>query len=301
MSSEIREKISKLADVHLPKNLITAPTNLPIVELFQFSKDIGRVSGFYKPGIAIIGSGEKIVHFNTKTYRYNANHILMTVAPIPVECEAITSQNNPTKGIYINLTPKLIYSLAEILDLNSYKHGVADPFAISSIALTEQIKSVLLRLLDCLASKKDSLILGESIIRELLYRILADEAARPLIEFMLRDKGRTSIMKVLNYINTNYHLSFQNKDLASQACMSSSVFYKCFKEVTLMSPSKYIRNLRLNKARMLLLNTATPIGLVANQVGYTSISHFNNDYKNLFGHSPGVSRQYFSDSEIIEN
>ena len=129
-------------------------------------------------------------------------------------------------------------------------------------------------------------MLGDSIIRELLYRILSRDASHPLIEFMLRSSKHTHIMKAVDYINTHYQSQLSNSWLANYCSMSVSAFYKSFKEVMSISPNKYIKSVRLNKARLLILTSSVSMKNVADQTGYASLSNFYHDYKNFFGYSP---------------
>ena len=59
-----------------------------------------------------------------------------------------------------------------------------------------------------------------------------------------------------------------------------------FKAVTAMSPLQYQKRLRLLEARRLLLSEDLDAASAALRVGYTNASHFNREYKNLFGVPP---------------
>ena len=59
-----------------------------------------------------------------------------------------------------------------------------------------------------------------------------------------------------------------------------------FKAVTTMSPSQFQKQLRLQEARRLLLGKDLDAASAAYRVGYQDASHFNREYKSLFGVSP---------------
>ena len=59
-----------------------------------------------------------------------------------------------------------------------------------------------------------------------------------------------------------------------------------FKAVTALSPLQYQKRLRLLEARRLLLSEDLDAASAALRVGYRDASHFNREYKNLFGVPP---------------
>ncbi len=68
--------------------------------------------------------------------------------------------------------------------------------------------------------------------------------------------------------------------------MSVSGFHHHFKAVTAMSPLQFQKQLRLQEARRLLLVEHLDAASAAYQVGYEDASHFNREYKRLFGLPP---------------
>jgi AraC-like DNA-binding protein len=75
--------------------------------------------------------------------------------------------------------------------------------------------------------------------------------------------------------------------LALETGMSISAFHASFKAVTNMAPLQYIKNVRLHKARMLMIEEGISAYNAAYNVGYESPSQFNREYKRLFGLTPG--------------
>ncbi len=68
--------------------------------------------------------------------------------------------------------------------------------------------------------------------------------------------------------------------------MSVSGFHHHFKAVTAMSPLQFQKRLRLQEARRLMLGEDLEAASAASRVGYYDASHFNREYKNLFGVPP---------------
>ncbi|WP_051040879.1 helix-turn-helix transcriptional regulator [Rhizobium leguminosarum] len=70
--------------------------------------------------------------------------------------------------------------------------------------------------------------------------------------------------------------------------MSPSHFAHRFQACFGLSPMRYRKQVRLEKARLLLLNSEVTISIAAADAGYASDAQFTRDFKNLFGLSPGA-------------
>ncbi len=68
--------------------------------------------------------------------------------------------------------------------------------------------------------------------------------------------------------------------------MSQASFHRHFKAVTAISPLQFIKQLRLQEARRLLMSQAMDASEAAYQVGYESPSQFSREYSRLFGCPP---------------
>jgi len=68
--------------------------------------------------------------------------------------------------------------------------------------------------------------------------------------------------------------------------MSVSGFHHHFKAVTAMSPLQFQKQMRLQEARRLMLGEDLDAASAGYRVGYSDASHFNREYKRLFGAPP---------------
>jgi AraC-like DNA-binding protein len=73
--------------------------------------------------------------------------------------------------------------------------------------------------------------------------------------------------------------------------MSESAFAHLFKQTAGTSPYHFLKQLRLECARDLLLNEDFSVSDVAGQVGYTSLSHFISEFRRYFGEPPSSHLQ----------
>jgi AraC-like DNA-binding protein/ligand-binding sensor protein len=92
-----------------------------------------------------------------------------------------------------------------------------------------------------------------------------------------------------------YIVEHQSEDLslgqAAKAVNTSSFYFcKLFKKSTGINFIHYISNLRIEKAKNLLLNPNCMVCEIAFQVGFQSLTHFNRVFKKLTGLSPSQYR-----------
>lgn len=80
-------------------------------------------------------------------------------------------------------------------------------------------------------------------------------------------------------------------DLAGRIGLSVRMLEKLFTEMLQTPPGKYYRNLRLQVARRLTLETKLSVQEIAIRCGFNSISAFSRAYKSNFGHSPLAARR----------
>ena len=115
------------------------------------------------------------------------------------------------------------------------------------------------------------------------------------------DGFRKEITDVKNYIH--HHYSEKNigpETLASIVYLSQGYLSAVFKEETGVTINRYIRQVRMEKAKELLENTNKKIGQIAKEVGFSNSSYFCRSFKEYFGTSPESCRKGKSDEETAE-
>lgn len=101
----------------------------------------------------------------------------------------------------------------------------------------------------------------------------------------------TYIQNAIDFIDKNYNQDIEVNFLASASNLSRSYFSQLFKQYTNVNPMEYITNLRMEKARELLLGTDWLIKDIAKEVGYANALYFSRVFKQTFNVSPQVFRQ----------
>jgi YesN/AraC family two-component response regulator len=102
----------------------------------------------------------------------------------------------------------------------------------------------------------------------------------------------TRIMEYLNenYSNANLSLTL----IADKFGYSSKYLGRLFMNHADMPITQYLTDLRMEKARELILRTNLPIAEIVESVGITTIQHFYRLFKKRFGYSPAAMRKKFN-------
>ena len=74
--------------------------------------------------------------------------------------------------------------------------------------------------------------------------------------------------------------------LAADTGVSRAQLHRKMKEITGVSPSDFIRNIRLEEAARLIRENKTNLSQVAYAVGFTNQSHFSTIFKRQYGMPP---------------
>ena len=94
------------------------------------------------------------------------------------------------------------------------------------------------------------------------------------------------LIHVIKYTRDNLNHQITLRQVADIACMTEQSFCRFFKKRVKKSFSQYLCDLRVDRARELLVQTDKPIKDIAHLCGYNSISHFCRIFKAHTGESP---------------
>jgi AraC family transcriptional regulator len=99
------------------------------------------------------------------------------------------------------------------------------------------------------------------------------------------------IQKTINYIHQNIADGLSIEQLAKAAGLHPSWFRQLFKQVVGMTVHRYIMHHRLERARDLLVNTNMPLLQLSHETGFSSQSHFTDNFKKNYGATPSQYRK----------
>ncbi len=103
--------------------------------------------------------------------------------------------------------------------------------------------------------------------------------------------NENKIAGVLDYLNGCYYKDCSVDSLAEIAGMSKYHLIRFFRQMTGKSPYDYLLDIRIAKAKDLLLKKDLPITNIAVKCGFNYASHFSYVFKKRMGISPGKFRE----------
>jgi AraC-like DNA-binding protein len=124
-------------------------------------------------------------------------------------------------------------------------------------------------------------------LSEIVYRVLQAEQWRLLLDAATLEHQNDPVTRTIGYIRGHLADQLTIADLADFVCLSPSAFAHLFRDITGMSPYQFIKGVRMERARALLVEGELNVGAIARAVGYSSLSHFVNEFKRYFGVTPG--------------
>lgn len=98
--------------------------------------------------------------------------------------------------------------------------------------------------------------------------------------------SRRAVEEVKAYIQAHYAEKLNLQELADQVAISRNYFAQLFKQETGITIWSYLVQLRMNKARELLLSTDNKIYEISSEVGYDNSVHFSQLFKEHYGLTP---------------
>jgi transcriptional regulator GlxA family with amidase domain len=124
-----------------------------------------------------------------------------------------------------------------------------------------------------LRSKKETVVSGLAAVREANPSI-PDKRIEHAVDLL--EKNKTTKLKIA--------------EIARGLHLSNSHFRHLFKRQVGISPSRYIKSLRLQRAKELLETTFLSVKEVMSAAGFSDFSHFVRDYQSEYGERPLQTR-----------
>ncbi|WP_455581792.1 helix-turn-helix domain-containing protein [Dysosmobacter sp.] len=106
----------------------------------------------------------------------------------------------------------------------------------------------------------------------------------------LYNQPNETIENIINYIDENLSQPLSLSMFAEIAHMNPFYFSTYFKRCTTLSPSQYVLQARINRAKKLLVETDRNILDIACRCGFNSTANFNKAFKKVTGKTPSEYR-----------
>lgn len=256
------------------------------LHLNRSSSPMEPLHSVYDPVFCVIAQGSKEVFLRNERYMYDPSHYLLVTAELPLVSHVLeASKKQPYLALRLELDPILVGSvMVEAGDVTPKNH--TDVKAIDVNSLDAGLLDAVVRLVRLLEGPAEAPFLAPLITREIVYRLWRGEQRDRLRHIAALGGYTPHIARAIERLHRDFDQQLRIDSIASELGMSVSGFHHHFKAVTAMSPLQFQKRLRLQEARRLMLGEGLDATSVAYRVGYHDASHFNREYKSLFGLPP---------------
>lgn len=254
--------------------------------LHRVSAPTELIHGKVVPAFCVIAQGCKEILLGENRYQYNPSNYLLVTTELPVVSQVIeASQERPYLSLRLLLDPPLVGSV--MVEAGNFpSHSQTDVRAMDVSPLVPSLLDATVRLVRLLDNPSEARFLAPAITREIVYRLLIGEQSDRLRHIAVLGGHTNRISRAINRLRNEFDQPIQIETIAGELGMSVSGFHHHFKAVTAMSPLQFQKRLRLQEARRLMLGEGLDAAGAGFRVGYEDASHFNREYKKLFGLPP---------------
>lgn len=106
------------------------------------------------------------------------------------------------------------------------------------------------------------------------------------------------VQKVIALIEEDLRRELSLEALARSVNLSASRLRHLFTAETGMSPTQYLKALRIRKAQEMLVTTFMSVKQIMSQIGVRDRTHFAHDFKKAYGASPAEYRKLNANAEV---
>ncbi|MDF3308385.1 AraC family transcriptional regulator [Rhodococcus sp. T2V] len=243
--------------------------------------------------LCVIAQGRKCVTTNGNACYYDPFTYLAISNHVPFLTEIIeASPAKPFLSFGLQLDPDLVRQVSSDILLErettaftrTRQKGEAHHDFVS--ALDRDMLDAILRFLRALSTGADRRVLAPTYLKEIVYRALQAEQYTRLVERAASESASNPVSAVIAYVQEHLAEPLSVSELAERAFMSPSAFSHLFRDVTGRSPYQFVKEIRLNKARELLIENECNVTEISKAVGYRSTSHFINEFRERYGTTP---------------
>ncbi|MBV1859256.1 MAG: AraC family transcriptional regulator [Nannocystaceae bacterium] len=238
--------------------------------------------------LAVILEGRKVVGFGDQELAYDpGNYLLITGERRYTATIEGASRDQPYYSLSLEFSPERVAeALLALTDAGvSFEEDEDDQPAVIA-RLDAPVLDALVRLVECLDDPISLKVLAPGTELELLVHLLRSPAGATLRQAAAVDDGR--ILRARVFLQNHVGRRVSVDDVARHVAMSTSHFAHRFREVVRVSPMQYLKHLRLERARLLMLGEGLGAAEAGVSVGYASPSHFTRDFKGHFGDPPAT-------------
>jgi AraC-like DNA-binding protein len=235
--------------------------------------------------LGIVAQGSKTLRVHGRTLEIDPSHYLVVTREMQYDATVHPeSDRRPFLGVSLTFPPELIAKATVAL-----ADGGESPSSSPMPAFTARLEAALAepfsRLLNAVDDPVERRTLAPLAVEELVFRLLRSDAAAAVYGAIRAGDARP-ITEAMRLMRTQAFRRLSVEAIARQVAMSPSHFAHRFRAIARMSPMRFVKEVRLDAARTLLISEGARASDVALRVGYESPAHFARDFKRRFGAPP---------------
>ncbi|MCA9581928.1 MAG: AraC family transcriptional regulator [Myxococcales bacterium] len=239
----------------------------------------------YEPIVCLILQGSKETTVGPETVSLSQGQFVVVSHDLPVLARITeASPQTPYLAVVIRLELAVLRGLYDEVGEMGLQETGAKSLVVSGA--TPDIVDVLRRYMGLADNAVEADVLAPLIRKELHFRLLMSSSGAMLRSLIRRDSHASNISRAIATLRAEFRNPLEVAELARSVGMSTSSFHKHFKAITMTTPLRYQKELRLAEARRLLRTGTQPVSETALAVGYESPSQFSREYSRKFGKSP---------------
>jgi AraC-like DNA-binding protein len=243
--------------------------------------------------LCIVAQGRKAVTVGGETYLYDPFRYLVLSSHLHFQAEILEATLGlPFLSLVLQIDPALVRQVSgDMLERRTTvfrpRDAAAPPAAQACVsALDQDLLGVVLRFLRAVKDTADRRVLAPLYLQELVYRVLQREQYARLLALAAAESASNPVSAVLEYMRAHLSEPLTVADLADLVSLSPSAFAHLFRDVTGRSPYQFLKEMRLDRARELLVDGNLTVARISKEVGYGSVSHFISEFRSRFGVTP---------------
>ncbi|PMJ88289.1 AraC family transcriptional regulator [Vibrio sp. 10N.261.55.A7] len=264
--------------------ITTSDINLLYYELPQFFQD--EYHTYNQPRLCTILNGAKEVSVNqSQSFQYQKDEFVL----LPPDSSVHMSMPKSTQALVYEFSDRIIdgvlQQVSDSLESNAISTLNYKQFECSKVS--NRMGALHHRTLDILNDNNENIpFLLNLNSQEMVYELVKQQGCFEII----RNHGHHPISRAMRMMNSDLGKVMSVSDVAEEVGMSLSNFSQRFKAMTDKTPKAYLKDLKLEQAKLLLGNAS--VTDTAMEVGYDNISHFIRLFKAEFGLTPKQYQQH---------
>lgn len=261
-------------------------TPIPHLSFYRFDAPTAPTGYLLEPSVCLIFQGSKRVLLGENEQTHDGSCFFITSIDLPVISQILqASVERPYLGMVFKLDRMEIARLVVEGRLPPMKASATGQ-VFETGKVSKSLLGAISRMIDLLDEPEFIPLLSPLIHREILLRLLMSECGSKIRQLAVGGSPTHQISRAIAWIKSNLSAKLKVEELAGLAGMSVSTLHHHFRALTSLSPLQFQKRLRLNTARLLMLENHLDASTAAFEVGYESPSQFSREYSRMFGAPP---------------